>query len=356
MYSKGSTGKVYQCSAYGGKGHTQERCWSVVGYPRWHPKNPAYIANPSSKPPLPARARWSSNTRTSNFKSANAVNTAPVSESPSDSSLFTPQQLSQLAQLMQMSNLQPTPAAEDCLETPFSGMITCCTAIATSEDWIIDSGASNHMTPHLHNIDSPTVFTTSTCINMPTGATAKITHTGTTKLSNGLSLNNVLCVPFFKHNLLSVKKLIKHNNCEVSFKPSYCTIVDKLSQKLLAVGEAKHGLYYLVHTNDPLLWLQTHTSVQCLYSQAGVGNDSITLRHHRLGHTPQSKLQLIPSIPNTKTSQICVTCPMAKFHNLPFSLSESQASVQFELIHIDTKGPYKVPTQGNKKYFLTISG
>lgn len=45
---------------------------------------------------------------------------------------------------------------------------------------------------------------------------------------------------------------------------------------------------------------------------------------------------------------------MAKFHNLPFNLSKSQATNAFELIHIDTWGPYKIPTQGNHKFFLTI--
>lgn len=36
MYSKGTNSMVFNYTAFGGKGHTQDRCWSVIGYPRWH--------------------------------------------------------------------------------------------------------------------------------------------------------------------------------------------------------------------------------------------------------------------------------------------------------------------------------
>lgn len=250
MYSKGNSGKVYQCTACGGQGHTKERCWTVIGYPKWHLKNPVNVGTSTfragNNDTQFNKSKWSSKPSTPTFKSANL---AQVPETDAPPILFTPQQLTQIAQLMQISQI--TSETEETLDTPFSGMMTCNKSSAAPEDWIIDSGASDHMTPHLSNLESPAVFNTSICINMPTGATAKITHTGTTTLPNGLSLHNVLCVPFFRHNLLSVQKLIKNNHCEVSFHPTFCTITDRLSQKLIAVGEAKQGLYYLVRTTDP---------------------------------------------------------------------------------------------------------
>lgn len=45
---------------------------------------------------------------------------------------------------------------------------------------------------------------------------------------------------------------------------------------------------------------------------------------------------------------------MARQHKLPFPLSSSSSSHAFELIHIDTWGPYKISTHDGFRYFLTI--
>lgn len=54
------------------------------------------------------------------------------------------------------------------------------------------------------------------------------------------------------------------------------------------------------------------------------------------------------------TAQVCVTCPFAKFPKLSYDLSSSHAATVFELVHLDTWGPYKVPTREKHKYFLTL--
>ncbi|XP_074346758.1 uncharacterized protein LOC141685563 [Apium graveolens] len=38
MVVKTNTSKNLSCTAYGGKYHTSDRCWSVIRFPRWHPK------------------------------------------------------------------------------------------------------------------------------------------------------------------------------------------------------------------------------------------------------------------------------------------------------------------------------
>lgn len=38
MYSKVQPPKIYTCSVCGAKGHTTDRCWTVIGYPKWHLK------------------------------------------------------------------------------------------------------------------------------------------------------------------------------------------------------------------------------------------------------------------------------------------------------------------------------
>jgi len=45
---------------------------------------------------------------------------------------------------------------------------------------------------------------------------------------------------------------------------------------------------------------------------------------------------------------------MAKFTKLPYSVSTSKSQVAFDLIHMDIWEPYRVPTHGQFRYFLTI--
>jgi len=47
-------------------------------------------------------------------------------------------------------------------------------------------------------------------------------------------------------------------------------------------------------------------------------------------------------------------CPKAKQHRLPFPTSHISTSSTFELLHIDTWGPYHTKTPVGHRYFLTI--
>ena len=66
----------------------------------------------------------------------------------------------------------------------------------TSNDWIIDSGAIEHM---VHSITLLTKVTSIAhiSIKLPNGEFVFVTHIGQVQLSSDLILDNVLCVPFF---------------------------------------------------------------------------------------------------------------------------------------------------------------
>ena len=63
----------------------------------------------------------------------------------------------------------------------------------------------------VHSISCFTSITATlnTHVNLPNGETALVTHIGTVQISEKLILYNVLCVPSFIFNLLSVSQLAK---------------------------------------------------------------------------------------------------------------------------------------------------
>lgn len=360
MYGKASQPKANPdrfvvCTACGKRGHNGEKCWKVVGFPTRHTSNPT---NPyhKSKNKKPQTQKPNQN------KLAAAVETTPTNSN----SNFSPQQLQ--LQIQQLTQLLPQlqAASQFTLNSDetfdhFSGMITCFQAITNTTDWIIDSGASDHMTSSVQNF-SRFKPATASHINLPNGTSADITHIGTVNLPTGLQIQKVLCVTKFKHNLLSVQKLTQDSNCSVHFFATHCLIVDNTTGTLMGVGEAKGGLYYLVdHLNKdlPVEWLAALDKKHvCLNATATSNNnqDSLELWHHRLGHMPIANMQHIPELKHLpqRSTKVCITCPLAKFTKLPFSLSNSHADKIFDLVHVDIWGPYKVCTKGKFRYFLTI--
>lgn len=95
----------------------------------------------------------------------------------------------------------------------YAGIVSCYLAEACNNEWIIDTDASHHTNDNFGILKEIKECKTGSKINLPTGHTSNISHTGHVKLSNELELANVLYVPTFKHNLLSVKKSAQDLNC-----------------------------------------------------------------------------------------------------------------------------------------------
>lgn len=90
----------------------------------------------------------------------------------------------------------------------------------------------HHMTLNAGILDSLTPYVGSNQVVVGNGAIICIAHTESLMYTrNGLSLHlkNVLLVPFLTHNLLSVSKLCRDNNCSITFNDCSFVINDLLT-------------------------------------------------------------------------------------------------------------------------------
>lgn len=65
-------------------------------------------------------------------------------EEQDKSGMLTPQRISQLLKLLP-NNSRLESESEEEIDSGFAGIITCCSATINMKNWVIDTGASDHM-------------------------------------------------------------------------------------------------------------------------------------------------------------------------------------------------------------------
>ncbi|XP_074352312.1 uncharacterized protein LOC141691472 [Apium graveolens] len=343
MYTEYNPDRIVTCIVCGTRGYSSTKFWQVIGYARWHPKSGNFVPQPK-RHLVTSQNRWPKPTTPGPQKMATSVQKESLSAN--SGLLFTPQQLEQLSQIVphfsQLQTNQDKATFDEELDYHFSGVISCHNAHNMEIEWIVDFGASEHMTPHHSAIFNPSYLLSNQRIQLPTGDSVIISHSGQAQLIPDLALYNVLCVPIFQHNLLSVQKLIKDGKFNIIFHSTHCEIDDKTTGLIKMIGTVRNGLYY-INTSNYLACNTSHPS-------------PLDLWHHKLGHASLSSFKHIPDVPigSVPSSQICASCPMSKFTVLPFSLSTSHAKKLFALLHMDIWGLYKVPYISKYRYFLIL--
>ncbi|KAL2944439.1 Retrovirus-related Pol polyprotein from transposon RE1 [Bienertia sinuspersici] len=169
--------------------------------------------------------------------------------STTSSTAITAQQLEKLIKMLPTLTGGNQNEADEDMDVCYSGMVSCNLVKAVSNEWIVDSGATHHMTGNKDLLTGMKSVNQHQHINRPNGGTSEIKRVGEVNFLNGLTLKNVLYLPSFKHNLLSVKKLSQDSSCRVVFRPETCSIQDEKSGVVKAMAKEKQGLYYL-HNQD----------------------------------------------------------------------------------------------------------
>jgi hypothetical protein len=338
------------CKNCGKIGHTIDRCYEIIGFPPGFVKN-----NNNATKQNGFRQNYNANTDMKQFDNKN-------SPSVSTSSGFTSEQMKKLLSLINDSPSGSIHANMAGRASFFNGNVwfninffrffcsnSNITVKTLSLGWIIDSGANQHLTVSIvgmfNVIDISSLRIT---VGHPNGTLATISHVGNLKLTNNVTLYDVLVVPGYCVSLLSVNKLIRDSKMFVGFDEDTCYIQDLKKENTLGTGSQSDGLY--------LFDMQSNNNVsKCNMIMSY--NVSKLVWHNRLGHPADPVLSVLQNdlgISKNISVLVCEICHRAKQTREPFPLSEHKSENIGDLVHLDLWGPYRVTSREGYKYFLTI--
>lgn len=92
-----------------------------------------------------------------------------------------------------------------------------------SDTWVIDSGATHHVSFD-RNLFLSLDTSVESYVNLPTGPLVKISGVGMIQLNKDILLKNVLFIPEFCLSLISISSLTSDLGSRVIFDPTYCEI------------------------------------------------------------------------------------------------------------------------------------
>ncbi|XP_021995106.1 uncharacterized protein LOC110892024 [Helianthus annuus] len=110
-------------------------------------------------------------------------------------------------------------------------------------NWIVDSGCTEYISYLLNLFHGNLKTTHELPVRIPNGDSIPVKRKGSSTLPNGTEIRDVLYVPDFTCNLLSVSRLTRDLHCTLTFFPNFFVMQDLNSKKLIEMGKCQHGLY-----------------------------------------------------------------------------------------------------------------
>ncbi|XP_075088367.1 uncharacterized protein LOC142170370 [Nicotiana tabacum] len=203
---------------------------------------------------------------------------------------LTQQQYAQLISLLQQTHTSNSgPPLSTLSSTNFAGTLLPKNVVYSfnssllskldSLTWIVYSGASDHMTSNKEYLINITPLPIPFLVSLPNGYKAKVTCKGSFALTKSIILHNVLYLPSFKHNLISVYKITEQFDCIVQFTKISCIIQGPSLKKPLDLGKLDNDLYKFVweqssQLQQPLTNVSNSSSISSLCNSSSFSSSS----------------------------------------------------------------------------------
>ena len=230
--------------------------------------------------------------------------------------------------------------------------------------WIVDSGASRHMTSNKKLLTDYCEFAVPETVKLGDGRSVEALGTGrvriTVETSEGKKttmMGGVLYVPKLACNLFSVRAVTQKGQI-VQFGQNVCWI--KCRGKVLAKGRLVNRMYQL---NCETLSTEDSMSVADAY----VNNNKhgqLNLWHQRLGHLNVQQLKQAVKrcqvkgidLQDNDRLDFCEGCVEGKMSRYPFKpVGEIKSTRKLKLVHSDVCGPMPTESFNGKRYFVTFT-
>jgi hypothetical protein len=218
--------------------------------------------------------------------------------------------------------------------------------------WVLDTGASNHMTGTRSALQSLNDKVKGT-VSFGDGSHVEIQGIGSMVMQGQNQQHKVLTdvyfIPKLKSNIISLGQL-EEKGCEVCLKHGRLNVIDPEGTLLISAPRTKKRLYTIqLGLTDPVCLLMKH-------------NDEAWQWHARFGHLNFRALRelgrkgMVDGMPVVDhVEQVCDGCTLRKQHRRPFPQASSfRAEQGLELVHADLCGQISPKTPGGNSYFLLV--
>jgi hypothetical protein len=222
----------------------------------------------------------------------------------------------------------------------------CC----SNDIWVVDSGATNHVTPHrdlfetFHTLEKPLIIHLGSKSTMDAIGKGNIRFEAMINGSwNSCVMENVLYVPDARRNLFSVTAAIDKGLIFVSDKNG-CEFIKNGVVKARGVRSGQLLKMCIRVKQSPEANLTTLGTLQNW--------------HERMAHQNKSHVKKIlkqNSIEFKDNEEFCGHCVEGKQHKNVYQSRTQRAAQPGEIIHADLCGPMEQSSLGGSKYFLCFT-
>ncbi|KAL6323576.1 hypothetical protein AAG906_039164 [Vitis piasezkii] len=199
---------------------------------------------------------------------------------------------------------------------PNGNTSACLTHTSSLGPWILDSGASDHISGNKDLFSSITTTSALPTITLANGSQTVAKGIGLAHPLPSLPLTYVLYTPECSFNLISMSKITHTLNCSITFSDKFVTLQDRSTGKTIGIGCESQGLYHLTSPSTPVKMVSHFSSLSSL---------------------------------------ACESCQLGKHTHVSFPKRlNNRAKSPFELVHTDVWGPCRTASTLGFQYFVTF--